>query len=184
VSDLDSERLLLFELSGHVYGLPIDGILEVVEAGDPCGVPTLPGAIAGVMNWHGEALPVVAPHVLVAEPERGATDGGEPNASKIVGAGLLQGEVGLAAASVRPTEKAALCAEQVLVLADRAGEVPKLGLPIDAVLGLADASSRTHANVTGSVVRERRSIDGRVVSVLDPRRLVARARSVIEDMAA
>ena len=74
--------------------------------------------------------------------------------------------------------------QQVLVIADRDSELPKLGLMIDAVLGLVDATGRVHPGAASSAVIERRSIDGRVVSVLDPRALVARARSAIEDMAA
>lgn len=152
-----TDRLLLFELGGHVYGLPITGIVEVVEADEACGVPTLPTALAGVMNWHGEALPVVAPTALVAD-------------------GAVRGDEGVAGAVLR--------AGQVLVLSDRAGEAPQLGLPIDSVLGLSDAPASSHVSTGSSVVLERRSVDGRVVSVLDPRRLVARARNVIEDMAA
>jgi chemotaxis signal transduction protein len=161
VSAPEAERLLLFELAGHVYGLPIGGILEVVEAGERCGVPTLPAALAGVLNWHGEALPIVAPQVLIEET------------------GALR-----AALPAAQDDAAPLQAEQVLVLSDRGDEVPKLGLPIDSVLGLVDAASRSHAGAGSAVVRERRSIDGRLVTVLDPRRLVARARGVIEETAA
>lgn len=163
MSALDVERLLLFDLAGHVYALPIGGIFEVVEAEQVWGVPTLPTSLAGVMNWHGEALPVVAPRVLVqdgvdaAVPRQGMRDGGT-----------------------------ALSARQVLVISDRAGEVPKLGLPVDKVLGLVDASScpQTGSAAGSSVVAECRSIDGRVLSVLNPCRLVARARSAIDEMAA
>jgi chemotaxis signal transduction protein len=165
MSGREGQRLLLFELVGHVYGLPISGILEVFEAGEPCGVPTLPASLAGVMNWHGEALPVVAPGVVVAGGVPGPGDptrnpdpaGAEPVTARV---------------------------QQVLVIADRDSELPKLGLMIDSVLGLVDAAGRVHAGGSSPVVVERRSIEGRIVSVLDPRALVARARSAIEDMAA
>ena len=150
---VDEGRLLTFEVAGAVFALPIGGILEVAQAGAVCGVPTLPRALAGVMNWHGDALPIVAPHLLVARDAQAPSD--------------------------------ALVCEHVLVVSDRGGEVPSLGLPIDAVLGLVEASRPSRLGSAGQdVVVERRSIDGRVVSVLDPRRLVARAKQVIEQWAA
>ena len=159
----ETERWLLFEIAGHVYGLPIGGILEVAEAGLLCAVPTLPRSLAGVMNWHGETLPLLAPRVLVE----------------------AEAEFDWAAAAQADSGPATpLAARHVLVISDRRGEVPRLGLPIDSVLGIVDASNRSHAGKGSAVVVERRSIDGRVVSVLDRRRLVARAREAIEDMAA
>jgi chemotaxis signal transduction protein len=170
VSARESQRLLLFELAGHVYGLPISGILEVFEASEPCGVPTLPATLAGVMNWHGEALPVVAPGVVVADIDSEPIDPtqAEPEHGERVGAATTM----------------AARMQQVLVIADRDSELPKLGLMIDAVLGLVDATGRVHPGAATSVVFERRSIAGRGGSVLDPRARVARARSAIEEMAA
>jgi chemotaxis signal transduction protein len=176
VSTRESQRLLLFELAGHVYGLPISGILEVFEASAPCGVPTLPAALAGVMNWHGEALPVVAPGVVVSDIDSESIDPIPPEPEP-----APEPERG---ERVEAATKLAARMQQVLVIADRDSELPKLGLMIDAVLGLVDATGRVHPGAASSVVIERRSIDGRVVSVLDPRALVARARSAIEDMAA
>jgi purine-binding chemotaxis protein CheW len=53
------ERLLTFELAGELYALPIGGVLEVAEVGQMTCIPTLPTRIGGVMNYHGDALPVV-----------------------------------------------------------------------------------------------------------------------------
>lgn len=163
MSEPETQRWLLFEIAGHVYGLPIGAILEVAEAGALCGVPALPNSLAGVMNWHGEALPLVAPRVLI-EAAADAEGGAVPPCK---------------AARAR-----SLTAEQVLVISDRRGEVPRLGIPIDSVLGITDGSVWIAPGKGSGVVVERRSIDGRVVSVLDRRRLVARAREAIEDMAA
>ena len=151
----EPERLLTFEIAGHVYALPIDGILEVAEGCEPSVVPTLSAALAGVMNWHGETLPVVAGQALVeaTSPRKGELEG-------------------------------ALESEHVLVLSDRRDEVPRLGLPVDAVLGLVHAVGPSRSESGSDVVIERCSIEGRVLSVLDPQRLIERAREMIADKAA
>jgi chemotaxis signal transduction protein len=64
-SSFADERLITFEVAQALYGLPIAQVLEVMEnAGVTC-IPTLPRECGGVMNWHGEALPVVAPHLVL-----------------------------------------------------------------------------------------------------------------------
>ena len=62
---------------------------------------------------------------------------------------------------------------------------------VEKIIGLVEPKAPSDGTIRGiagaaatAAVVERRSIEGRVVSVLDPRRLVARARSAIEDMAA
>lgn len=57
-------RLVTFEVAGGCYGLPIEDVLEVAELGPISCVPTLPPPIGGVMNHHGDALPVLQPGVL------------------------------------------------------------------------------------------------------------------------
>lgn len=61
---LESIRLITFEVGGACYGLPIGDVLEVAEIGRICCVPTLPPTLGGVMNHHGDALPVVRPAAL------------------------------------------------------------------------------------------------------------------------
>jgi hypothetical protein len=68
--------------------------------------------------------------------------------------------------------------EHVLVVTDRKSPVPRLGLDVDRVLGLVDGDCQPAHD--GSVVAERRPLDGRLACVLDPARLVARAREVVE----
>jgi chemotaxis signal transduction protein len=60
-----ADRLLTFEIAGTIFALPIHGVLEVAEAGRITCIPTLPPHTAGVMNWHGDALPVVAPRLVL-----------------------------------------------------------------------------------------------------------------------
>jgi chemotaxis signal transduction protein len=54
-----SDRLLTFSVGGAIYALPIASVLEVAEAGGSACIPTVPASSAWVMNYHGDALPVV-----------------------------------------------------------------------------------------------------------------------------
>jgi chemotaxis signal transduction protein len=145
-----TERLMTFDIADTTYALPIADVLEVLEqAGMNC-VPRLPRDQGGVLNWHGEALPVVAPHLLL---------GGEPIGKR------------------SPEE-----VQQFLVVSDRADSSVQLGLPIDCVTALAFGEPPM---VRGNeVVVERRPMDGRVVNVINPQRLVARAAEIIESAVA
>ena len=143
---VSGNRLMTFEVGGNVYGLPISEILEVVEQSGFSCVPTLPRELGGVMNWHGEALPVVAPHLLLGGSPAVARESGTP--------------------------------QQFLVVTDGLDVVAQLGLPIDFVSGLVDGEpGRARGE---DVVVERRIVDDRVVSVINPQRLVARAAKIIE----
>ncbi len=137
------DRLLTFEVAGDLYAIPIAGVLEVADAGRMTCIPTLPMSVGGVINYHGDALPVLNCSSLFEVNE---SELGEPSS--------------------------------ILVISGRAGESARLGIPIDRVLGLVDGAA---AAMSGAkVVAERRSIQGRVASVLDPQRLVSQARDVIE----
>jgi chemotaxis signal transduction protein len=124
MSSADDGRWLRFEIAGTAFAIPLRDVLEVAEVAPVARVPGLPAAAGGVMNLHGDALPVLARsaffEVAVAEQE---------------------------------------APQHILVLADRAGEVPRLGLPVDRVLGL---------------VVERPAADA-----LDAERLFARAVEVV-----
>jgi chemotaxis signal transduction protein len=54
------QRVVLFEIGAAAYALPISEILEVADVGHIWAVPTLSPRVAGVVNHHGDALPVVA----------------------------------------------------------------------------------------------------------------------------
>ena len=58
-------RLLTFAVGGGIYALPIASVLEVTEVGDHACIPTVPPGVAWVMNYHGDALPVVRSSVLL-----------------------------------------------------------------------------------------------------------------------
>ena len=57
--DSSSDRLLVFEVGATLYALPIADIAEVTEVGRIASVPTLLATVGGVMNHHGDALPIV-----------------------------------------------------------------------------------------------------------------------------
>jgi len=146
VPSADTERLLTFEYAQAMYALPIAEVHEVAEAKRICCVPTIPFEQVGVMNWHGEALPVVAVGLLLERAPEAAAHGAAP-------------------------------ANHVLVVSGRGDEPARLGLPVDRVLGLIDGPSRHRSGE--DLVVERRPLEGRVVHVLCPRVLVARAAEVI-----
>jgi chemotaxis signal transduction protein len=148
-----TDRLLAFEVERSLYALPIASVLEVAEADRATCVPGLPTDVAGVMNWHGDPLPLVASALLLA-PGGAETDAAVPPS----GSGVLR--------------------QQVLVLSDRGDESARLGMPVDRVVGLVEGGAPLGRAT--EVVVERRPVDGRVVAVLDPRLLVARAGEIIE----
>lgn len=163
----DVERLLAFEVDSSVYALPIAEIREVAEATRICCVPTISRALVGVMNWQGDALPVVSTRLLLGGLED--TYEGEPDAQ----------QDSHESRDPKPSKTAsALAGTHVLVVASRDDEPAQLGLPVDRVIGLVDGSR--HGRGAGKLVVERRPVEGRLVSVLDPRRLVERATDVIE----
>jgi len=136
------QRLLTFEVGGAAYALPIAGVLEVAEVEALACVPTLPPGLAGVVNHHGDALPVVDRARLL----------------------------GLDAAELpEPRNLLVVCARP---------DGARLGVPVDRVLGLVDGPAALRSG--DGPVAERRSIEGRLVNLVDPEWLVERARQVIE----
>ena len=142
MSGLPQDRLLMFEIGASLYAVPIDGVLEVAEVAELACIPTLPRDVAGVINYRGDALPVVRRERLL--------------------------EAGSQASP-----------EHVLVISDRPSSPPSLGLNVDRVLGLVDGERAVARGP--DPVAEKRPMEGRLVHILDPARLVARAREVIED---
>ena len=138
------QRLLTFEVAGGLFALPIDGVLEVAEMCRVACIPCMPASVGGVVNYHGDALPVLSWASL--------------------------GEIANA------TEPA-----NFLVITDRGSDVARLGISVDRITGLVDGSAP--AAEGNEIVAERRSINGRIASLLDPSQLVARAKSVIASSA-
>jgi chemotaxis signal transduction protein len=161
----DIERLLTFEVSEVLYALPIAEVHEVVEVRKICCVPTIPRPCVGIMNWNGDALPVVAAQLLLEPASRDERDGSEEiDVDQPTGLWGLDGESGADA-------------RHVLIVSGRDDEPARLALPIDHVLGLVDGPRRRRGG--RRLIVERRPLEGRVVNVLDPRRLVEGAAEVI-----
>lgn len=138
-----ADRLLTFEIGDTLYALPIASVREVVAVDRIASVPTRAPDCVGVMNYHGDALPVVERSALLGLPE------------------------------AEPSEP-----EQVLVISGPGNSAARLGLLVDKVAGLVDSGRVPTRGV--DLVVERRPVEGRVVSVLNPLRLLARAKEVIE----
>lgn len=145
-----SDKLLAFEVSNCLYALPIEIVLEVAEADRATCVPGIRSDVAGVMNWNGDPLPLVASDLVLC--------GGDPS-----------GREGAAGSVLR---------DQILVLSDPGDETPRIGLPVDRVQGLI--TGRAAATRASTLIVERREVGGRIVAILDPRQLVERAGEIIE----
>lgn len=85
-------RLVLFEVGGSAYALPIADVVEVAEWAPISAIPTLPTSRAGVVNHHGDALPVVWGEALLGESAGAST----PENVLVLGAGGAEaGRLGL-----------------------------------------------------------------------------------------
>jgi len=153
----DSDRLLSFLFEDVRYALPIAWVVEVAEKDRVTSVPSLSLPVGGVMNWHGEALPLVATELLLGRDrdEAGATPFG-------------------AATTVGYSQ------EQVLVISASPGSGGRLGMPVDRVVGLVDGGGDSIRHPGEDLVVERRPVDGRIVHILDPVTLLARGEEVVE----
>ena len=140
----EQDRLLAFEVAGSRYALPIGCVVEVGEVAPLACIPTLPQRVGGVMNHHGDALPVLRRGVLLDVDEEGLP---EP--------------------------------AHVLAITARPSGGARLGVPVDRIVGFVDGAPATALG--DDPVAERRVVDGRVLFVLDPQRLVARAKDEIEN---
>lgn len=153
----DEDRLLTFLFEDVQYALPIAWVVEVAEKGRVTSVPSLALPVGGVMNWHGEALPLVATELLLGRDrdEAGATP---------FGAAITVG----------------YAQDQILVVSGEASSSARLGMPVDRVLGLVDGGGDSQSRLGESLVVERRPVEGRIVHILDPMTLVARGGEVME----
>jgi len=153
----EGDRLLTFLFEDVQYALPIDWVVEVAEKGRVTSVPSLSLPVGGVMNWNGEALPLVATELLLG---RDRDDAGATPFGAAITVGYAQ--------------------EQILVISGGPGSSARMGMPVDRVLGLVEDGYRDSQQRDAGIVVERRPVDGRIVHILDPATLVARGGEVIE----
>ena len=130
--EASDDRLLTFEVARAVYGLPISVVLEVAEADRATCVPGLPADLVAVMNWHGDALPLVSSeHLLAGISEESAQEDS------------VSVDSTLASEDVADVGDEAILKEQVLVVSDGGDESAALGMPVDRVIGLVNGTSRS-----------------------------------------
>jgi chemotaxis signal transduction protein len=70
----DRERTLVFRVGSERFGLPLVMVVEVFELASPMmPVPGAPGWIAGMLNHHGQVVPVLRMSAFldVASPDEG-----------------------------------------------------------------------------------------------------------------
>ena len=72
----DCERYVVFQIGDESYGLPISCVREVEKVGRVTSVPGVPPMIRGLVNLHGEILPLVDPRPLLALPPGESAAGG------------------------------------------------------------------------------------------------------------
>ena len=70
------ERYVVFHLGDQSYGLHITSVREVEKAGRVTPVPGAPPMIHGLINLHGEILPLIDPRPLLALPAHEGASGG------------------------------------------------------------------------------------------------------------
>ena len=68
------DRLLSFEIQGLLFAMPIAGVLEVADRHTRTGIPSLPRSVASVVNYRGDALPVVRREHLLDLPPASEAD--------------------------------------------------------------------------------------------------------------
>jgi chemotaxis signal transduction protein len=108
------QRVILFEVGASAYAIPIADVLEVTDWAPWAGVPGLPRHLAGVVNHHGDALPVLSRESLFEAGGEGAELSLPPPQSLLVLAarGGEAGRLGLPVDRVLGLEEAPLGAPQ------------------------------------------------------------------------
>jgi len=146
-----SDRLLVFEVAGTLYALPIADIAEVTEVGRVASVPTLRAAVGGVMIHHGDALPIVHRGALfdvgleaLPEPQNLLILGSSPDDANRLGLpvdsvlGLVEGAGGTAHGADAVVERRPIGGRSVNVLDPHRLLVQAVQVIEESVLG-ADA---------------------------------------------
>jgi purine-binding chemotaxis protein CheW len=106
------ERLLVFRLGKERFGLPLDIVVEVLEISEElAAIPGAPDWILGMMNHHGQVVPVIHMGSLVASAQ---SSGG----NQVVLVDLAGDRLGLAVEQIEALEEA----RTTNVIAPRDGE--------------------------------------------------------------
>lgn len=71
-----STRIVTFTLDGHLYGVDVGAVQEVLRGQARTRIPLAPRTVAGLINLRGQVLGAVDLRVLLGLPPR--SDGAEP----------------------------------------------------------------------------------------------------------
>lgn len=67
---IDSSHLLIFALEGQRYALPLAAVIRVVRAAALTPLPKAPEIVLGILDLHGEIIPVINLRKRFRLPER------------------------------------------------------------------------------------------------------------------
>jgi len=67
---LGAEEHCVFECSGHVFAIALSAVCEVVSGKLATSIPQAPPVLIGVVELHGDALPIVQLATLLGTPAR------------------------------------------------------------------------------------------------------------------
>lgn len=71
-----STRMVTFTLDGHLYGVDVDAVQEVLRGQTRTRIPLSPVTLAGLINLRGQVLSAIDLRALLDLPDR--DDGSEP----------------------------------------------------------------------------------------------------------
>jgi chemotaxis signal transduction protein len=99
-----SSRTLVFRVGGEQFGLPLVSVVEVFESpAHPTPVPGAPDWVAGVINHHGQVVPVIRMHTFLMVAS--TSDLVKPGTSQVILADLPDGRFGLAVDQIESIEE-------------------------------------------------------------------------------
>lgn len=67
-----SNRLVTFTLDGHLYGVDVASVQEVLRGQPQTRIPLAPASVAGLINLRGQVLSAVDLRIRLSLPERAA----------------------------------------------------------------------------------------------------------------
>ncbi len=70
VTPQDKQRIVLFSLDQPRYALPVSDVVKVERAVEITPVPKAPASVSGVINYHGDIIPVLDLRKLFGLPKR------------------------------------------------------------------------------------------------------------------
>ena len=65
-----STRMVTFTLDGHLYGVDVDAVQEVLRGQTRTRIPLAPGTLAGLINLRGQVLSAIELRVQLGLPDR------------------------------------------------------------------------------------------------------------------